>query len=338
MKGCVNQMKYNIHSDKIKVNKNIENYIIKNGIAYSGNKAEQGSIVEKLNHSFQNNIEYIQIRIRDIQDYIFDSNKSLNEEKLLHLSAHISQFKGEISLHLPNPVWNYETNQLEQKNAIIIDTIKNLLLPLGIRKYTIHPHFNRIFFNNLNQVQKETVLNKMANYFAQIAQTGATIAIENIPTRNISEILKTLDSPKKRKGIKNISYGMTISEIEKILYLTKSNLQRITNKLQEDIENVGITYDTGHSLIGIDNFEQAYTEMEKWISHFNKDIKIIHLTPNVRNKSKTDLIIRNIYHLCKAQNIEPLLLIESHNDLDQMTYFYIQSEQIKNEIYKDNIL
>lgn len=134
----------------------------------------------------------------------------IDKEQLANLSSLVKSYRGEISVHLPNPVWNYTTLDLSNKNQVLISTIKDILVPLGIKKYTIHPHFNRATYETLSPEEKKKVLLIMGNYFADLVLAVASLAIENISVRDLDEIQGMPDSPKKQKAIKNISYGMTM--------------------------------------------------------------------------------------------------------------------------------
>ena len=67
---------------------------------------------------------------------------------------------------------------------MVISTIKDLLVPLGIEKYTIHPHFNRSIYEALSPDEKKRMLSNMGNYFADLVLSGASLArIDNMQDR-----------------------------------------------------------------------------------------------------------------------------------------------------------
>ena len=307
---------------------------IRNGIAYSGDNVECGTLEEKIKHAMKNNINYIQVRAKDIQDMIF-MNGQLNKEKLHEFKNLIVSYKGTLSVHLPNPVWNYDSLELSPKNQLVGLMIKEILLPLGIKDNTIHPHFNREVYDALADNQKIIILDKMSTYFSEITNLGINLAIENIPVRDLRVIKEMPDSEKKKKALKNISYGMTIEEIQYILDSTK---RKVNNG------RVGITYDTGHSLAMINDINDRHREVDRWIEHFKNDIIIYHIAPNIGNnpfklsdeaKDYNKQIIEWVYNASQRYEIDALTFIEAHAKFEILTELNTIAESEKNR--KDTI-
>ena len=304
--------------------------VIKNGIAYSGDYIECGTLEEKIKHAIENNINYIQIRTKDIQDVIIIDNQ-LNKEKLQELRNLIGNYKGTLSVHLPNPVWDYDNLELSESNQLVHVLIKEILLPMGIKDYTIHPHFNRQVYDNLSDNQKQIMLDKMANYFSSLSNLGINLAIENIPVRDFNVIKQMPESEKKKKALKNISYGMTIEEIQNILNLTK---RKVNNG------RVGITYDTGHSLAMINDINARYQEIDRWIRHFKNDIIIYHIAPNIGSdplkltdeaKDYNRQIVEWVYDASQRYGVDALTFIEAHAKFEILTELNNIAELVKDK-------
>ena len=299
-----------------------------NGIAYSGDEFECGTIVDKINNSIINDINPIQIRAKDIQSFIFVDGKIDNNkinELINLLNNYIENGKRTVSVHLPNPVW--ENGDIAQKNYVIGNIIHDILVPLGITEYTIHPHINLYEFNSMTDNEKTSTIDKMGKYFAFLASNGANLAIENIPVRNINEIDSIVDEQKRKKAKKNISFGMSIEEIDIILNATRAILIQSGISEEKAKEMVGITYDTGHSLAQTSE-EHLESTVESWINHFANDIKIFHITPSVYkekkiiHEKKTAKIITLVNKLSSDYHIEALPLIEAHGSIELMTDLY----------------
>lgn len=318
---------------------------IRNGIAYSGSKEECGTLEEKLQNAKDKNIGFIQVRAKDIQDLLV-ANDGIDRAQLANLINLVKSYRGEISVHLPNPVWDYSTLDLSNKNQVVISTIRDILVPLGIKKYTIHPHFNRAIYETLSPDEKKKVLLTMGNYFADLVLAGASLAIENIPVRDLDEIQEMPESPKKQKAIKNISYGMTMEEIARILGITRKYVEARTGDTQLANDRVGITYDTGHSLTRIDNQQAKRAEVERWIQFFKDDIMIYHITPSIeRNSDGSDSvkeegsrqIIKWVYEFTKKYNIDALSFVEAHGSLKSMSRLYEISCELLGKSYPKGI-
>ena len=186
----------------------------------------------------------------------------------------------------------------------------------------------------------------MGNYFADLVLSGASLAIENIPVRDFGEIQRMPESPKKQKAIKNISYGMTIPEIDRILGITRKYVELKTGNTQLAHDRVGITYDTGHSLTRIDDQQTKKAEVEKWIQHFKDDIMIYHITPSIERhsdgrdavkKQGSRQIIEWIYEFTKKYNVDALSFVEAHASLESMSRLYdISCELLSNVQSKGN--
>lgn len=303
---------------------------IKKGIAYSGSKEEGcGTIEEKILKSKEEKMEFIQIRARDI----LKKNGEISDNIEPNLNELLGSFDGEKTVHLPSPRWDYDTLELRNEH-MLISTIRTILIPLGITKYTIHPHFNRETYESLPLEEKKRVLIKMAKYFADIVSSGAYLAIENIPVRNLEEIKEMPDSRKKQKSLKNISYGMTIDEIDKILAITRKYVEQRTGDEKLANKRVGITFDTGHSLARIDDEQAKKAELEKWFKHYKDDMMICHITPSKKkNSDGSDSIkeeaskqtIEWVYELAEKYNVDALFLIEAHLSLQSMSKLYRMS-------------
>ena len=299
-----------------------------NGIAYSGDEFECGSIIDKINNSIINDISPIQIRAKDIQDFIVVNGRidSIKTGELINLlNNYIENGKRTISVHLPNPVW--DNHEISQKNYVLGTIIHDILVPLGITEYTIHPHISSYEFNSMSDSEKISTIDKMGKYFAYLALNGANLAIENIPVRNINEIDNITDEQKKEKAKKNISFGMTIDEIDSILNNTRFNLVQLGKSEKETKDMIGVTYDTGHSL-SMSSSDQMGSVVENWISHFANDIKIFHIVPsvdeenNLIHENKTAKIISLVNKLSKMYGVDALPFIEAHGSIELMTNLY----------------
>lgn len=305
--------------------------MIKNGLAYSGNAQECGTLEQKVIHAIENNVPYIQLRAADFQ--------TIGASDMLKTQDLIRQYQekgGHISVHLPNPDWDYETMQLTETNAKVISAIKNIGKPLGIVEYTIHPHINRLEWEKLDTEQQHTVLSQMAKYFSKIAQQDVTLAIENIPVRD-SEDFKGLpptdekEKAKFEKGRKNISYGMTIEEIDDILDLTRKKYYEATGNLDASKQLIGITYDTGHSLAQIKDKDEGRGEIERWIGHFHDDIRIFHVSPS-SSKEQNDIVFKSVIDNCWKYNVrDALTYVEAHEDLPTMSDYFKQFKECAKE-------
>ncbi len=132
---------------------------IKNGIAYSGSKEECGTLEEKIANAKAKKMKCIQLRAEDIMNRIVVNNR-VDIERITALSELISSYQGEVSVHLSTPNWDYSTLELSNKNQQVIAMIREILVNLGIEKYTIHPQFNRIIYETLspNEKRKSFVL------------------------------------------------------------------------------------------------------------------------------------------------------------------------------------
>ena len=244
-------------------------------------------------------------------------------------------YDGTISVHLPNPVWNYENLELLESNNLVYILIKEILLPLGIKDYTIHPHFSRQVYENLTESQKQIMLERMSNYFSNLTNLGVNLAIENVPVRDLNLIKQMPESDKKKKALKNISYGMTIDEIQYILNLTK---RKVSNG------RVGTTYDTGHSLAMINDINLKYKEVDNWINHFKDDIIIYHIAPNLGNdplkltdeaKEHNIDIISCVYDASEKYGVDALTLIEAHAGFEKLTELNELANFVKNKNKKN---
>jgi len=308
---------------------------VRNGIAYSGDQAECGTLEQKIEHAITNNINYIQIRTKDIQDMITVDNK-INKSKVDEFVSLLGKYSGTISVHLPNPVWDYDNLNLSPKNELLISIIKDLLLPIGIKDYTIHPHFSRQVYESIGLEQRKEVLDKMSTYFSKVTNLGVNLAIENIPVRDLEKVKAMPESDKKQKALKNISYGMTIDEIENIINLTKSKVNQ---------GRVGMTYDTGHSLSMVEDENIKKDVMDEWIEHFKNDIIIYHVAPKIGNEQfglredvkEYDLdLIRFIYDESERYNIDALTFFEAHASFDKLTELNNISNEAKINIVRGN--
>ncbi len=171
----------------------------------------------------------------------------------------------------------------------------------------------------------------MGNYFADLVSAGATLAIENVPIRDLEELERMPNSTRKQKSMKNISYGMTILEIDQIMAITRKNIELRTGDIQLAHNKVRVTYDTGHSLRGIGDEQLRKSEVEKWIQYFKNDINIFHITPDIEKDSdgnyyveeqKSKKIIKWVYELIKKYNIDALTFLEAHASLEVMSKLY----------------
>lgn len=300
---------------------------MKNGLAYSGNKEECGSLEQKVKHAIDNKILYIQLRAADFQTI---APNDINKAK--DLIKKYQEIGGQISVHLPNPEWDYDNLKLEEKNSRVISAVKNIGILLGIKNYTIHPHFNRLKWEKLEPKQQLKVLKRMAKYFSKIAQLGVTLAIENIPVRftdDFKGLAPTTEKEKAKfeKGMKNISYGMTIEEIDDILNLTRDDFCEATGNQEEAQKLIGITYDTGHSLAKIKGKEKSCAEIERWIGHFHEDIRIFHVSPSSDEK-QNDYVFKSVIDCSWQYDVkDALTYVEAHENLQTMANYNKQFNQ-----------
>ena len=318
---------------------------LKNGIAYSGSKEKCGTLEDKILNAKKNKVKFIQVRTKDISDILLTDNK-IDKEKLPYFTNLIKSYDGEISVHLPNPEWDYSLLQLSEINQLVPSTIKDILVPLGIKTYTIHPHFNKEVYKNLSPLMKKKVLLVMGNYFADLVLAGAYLAIENVPVRDLEKIKNMPDSFEKEHNLKNISYGMTMSEIDKILSVTRKSIELKAEDPQLSNGRVGITYDTGHSIKHIDDEQQKRTEIEMWIQFFKNDIMVYHITPSIKNnldgtdsvkEQDSKHIIDLVCEFTKKYNVNAITLVEANASLKSMTELYsILSTSLQNAELANN--
>lgn len=313
---------------------------IKNGVAYSGSVEECGTLKQKIDNSKEHRMPVIQIRAGDILEMLRVERNGKTEEELTlereskrqEVVSLLKGFSGEISVHLTSPKWT--DGHLDPKSMKRNISMVTLLTSLGVMNYTIHPHINRIEYCALSEEEKKARRKEMAQYFSKLVSAGANLAIENIPVRNIEEIMAMPEGSKKDKNLRNISYGMTEAEIRDILYLTREYMK----SKKGDPEKVGITLDTGHALAKTP-YEEREQELEKWFKAFPDDIRIIHITPGIsRNEDgstsvKHDVSQRTmewVYGLAQKYGVNGLFLSEAHASLESMTELYnMQCETAK---------
>ena len=309
---------------------------IQNGIAYSGDKKECGTLKQKINHAIENKIGFIQVRAADIQDLIHKETQSEDVKKVQDLITKYQKTGGKLSVHLPNPVWDKnlelisehdkDTKNPDNPNVQVIGFIKTALKPIGVDHYTIHPHFSRVKWEEISAEEQRKVLERMAKYFSKISQLGVTLAIENIPVRNLKEIKEKKAETKEEqakldKALKNISYGMTIEEIDDIIELSREDFAETTGSMIDAKEQIGMTYDTGHSLAEIKEEDERMTEIDKWVNHFQHDIRIFHISPSGGDEA-TKNITNQVFDCCQKYNVQALSYIEAHNDLQTMAHYH----------------
>ena len=224
---------------------------------------------------------------------------------------------------------NYQissTNNIKNQNIRVIDFINTVLKPMGVDHYTIHPHFSKVKWEEISAEEQRKVLKRMARYFSMISQLGVTLAIENIPVRNLKELKERKpktpeEQAKLEKAMINISYGMTIKEIDDIIELTREDFAKTTGSMVDAKQQVGMTYDTGHSLAEIKEEDERMAEIDKWIDHFQDDIRIFHISPS-GDYGATRNITNQVFDCCQKYNVKALSYIEAHNDLQTMAHYY----------------
>lgn len=167
-------------------------------IAYAGkseeyeelDNAEITLLERKVNNAILNNLSSIQVRINDVIEY----EKKYGAKKLSSYLLNLKNNGLEISVHLPSPVpdvdnklnFNSFYQQLEQG--------LKLLAISGVTKYTIHPHYNKIIFDQLNIKEQQILLQNMSILFSNIINTlngncyfeKPFLAIENVPVRDMN--------------------------------------------------------------------------------------------------------------------------------------------------------
>lgn len=298
-------------------------------IAYAGNSeeyeeldnAEITLLERKVNNAILNNLSSIQVRINDVIEY----EKKYGAKKLSSYLLNLKNNGLEISVHLPSPVpdvdnklnFNSFYQQLEQG--------LKLLAISGVTKYTIHPHYNKIIFDQLNIKEQQILLQNMSILFSNIINTlngncyfeKPFLAIENVPVRDMnSYTILPSDSEdiikKKKKAQKNISYGMTIAELRNIIELTKDN----TKKLGFDDVNpdyqIGVTFDTGHATSLVPD-ENKKDEMKKWFDSFAKDIRLFHIAPRGEHDlDKTEDLMSFVQSESLKRNMSVTAYVENH--------------------------
>lgn len=298
-------------------------------IAYAGkseeyeelDNAEITLLERKVNNAILNNLSSIQVRINDVIEY----EKKYGAKKLSSYLLNLKNNGLEISVHLPSPVpdvdnklnFNSFYQQLEQG--------LKLLAISGVTKYTIHPHYNKIIFDQLNIKEQQILLQNMSILFSNIINTlngncyfeKPFLAIENVPVRDMnSYTILPSDSEdiikKKKKAQKNISYGMTIAELRNIIELTKDN----TKKLGFDDVNpdyqIGVTFDTGHATSLVPD-ENKKDEMKKWFDSFAKDIRLFHIAPRGEHDlDKTEDLMSFVQSESLKRNMSVTAYVENH--------------------------
>lgn len=298
-------------------------------IAYAGkseeyeelDNAEITLLERKVNNAILNNLSSIQVRINDVIEY----EKKYGAKKLSSYLLNLKNNGLEISVHLPSPVpdvdnklnFNSFYQQLEQG--------LKLLAISGVTKYTIHPHYNKIIFDQLNIKEQQILLQNMSILFSNIINTlngncyfeKPFLAIENVPVRDMnSYTILPSDSEdiikKKKKAQKNISYGMTIAELRNIIELTRDN----TKKLGFDDVNpdyqIGVTFDTGHATSLVPD-ENKKDEMKKWFDSFAKDIRLFHIAPRGEHDlDKTEDLMSFVQSESLKRNMSVTAYVENH--------------------------
>lgn len=298
-------------------------------IAYAGkseeyeelDNAEITLLERKVNNAILNNLSSIQVRINDVIEY----EKKYGAKKLSSYLLNLKNNGLEISVHLPSPVpdvdnklnFNSFYQQLEQG--------LKLLAISGVTKYTIHPHYNKIIFDQLNIKEQQILLQNMSILFSNIINTlngncyfeKPFLAIENVPIRDMnSYTILPSDSEdiikKKKKAQKNISYGMTIAELRNIIELTRDN----TKKLGFDDVNpdyqIGVTFDTGHATSLVPD-ENKKDEMKKWFDSFAKDIRLFHIAPRGEHDlDKTEDLMSFVQSESLKRNMSVTAYVENH--------------------------
>lgn len=335
-------------------------------IAYAGKNEEYETLdnseitllERKVNNAISNNLSSIQVRINDIIEY----EKKYGAKKLSSYLLGLKNNGLEISVHLPSPVpdvddklnFNSFYHQLEQG--------LKLLAISGVTKYTIHPHYNRIIFEQLNIEEQQILLQNMSLLFANIINTlncnsyseKPFLAVENVPVRDInSYTIFSSDSEdivkKKKKAQKNISYGMTIVELRNIIELTRNNIKKLGFDDVNPDYQIGVTFDTGHatSLVSEENKKD---EMKKWFDSFAKDIRLFHIAPRGEHDlDKNEDLMSFVQSESLKRNISVPAYVENHysfktnNDLanichklNNMTHLKSNLDEGKKElIFKD---
>lgn len=291
------------------------------GIAYAGSKEEYELdngvtlLEQKVNNAKNNELKVIQVRTNDVMDYY----KIYGGEKLINYIRQLFDGGMELSVHLPSPVPD-RNNPLEFNDFLAgVSQGVKMLSMAGVSKFTIHPHYNRLNYAKLSIEDKEKMVNNMGMMFAQlVAMAGGNIvlAIENVPVRSIEDVeIKPTDEPKiiekKKKAIKNISYGMYPEEMRKIIDITRNKLKTINPMIDADYL-VGMTFDTGHATNKTPE-ENKLGEIARWVSMFEKDIRIFHIAPRgEHNLEKTGELMHNIYNAVKGRNMKAVAFVENH--------------------------
>lgn len=298
-------------------------------IAYAGkneeyedlDNAEITLLERKVNNAILNNLSSIQVRINDVIEY----EKKYGAKKLSSYLLNLKNSGLEISVHLPSPVpdadnklnFNSFYQQLEQG--------LKLLAISGVTKYTIHPHYNKIIFDQLNIKEQQILLQNMSILFSNIINTlngncyseKPFLAIENVPVRDMnSYTILPGDSEdiikKKKKAQKNISYGMTIAELRNIIELTRDNTKRLGFDAVNPDYQIGVTFDTGHATSLVPE-ENKKDEMKKWFDSFAKDIRLFHIAPRGEHDlDKTEDLMSFVQSESLKRNMSVTAYVENH--------------------------
>ena len=288
---------------------NLEEFI---GLGYSGNLEEQGTIADRVKHASDLRIPYIQL-------------PSKMKDSITDLKASISDYKGNISIHLPSPKWEEDSLSLAtEKNQFVQEFVK-WMSSLGINLGTIHPSFNYVRYLGLDDISKKRVLNELSEYFASLSSEGITLAIENLPDRDLKKISEMEDGPTKDKNLKSISICQNMQELKEIVELTRQKLQANYGVSASESEKlVGVTYDTGHSLMQKSGIDEKLATIDEWIEFFAKDIRIFHVTPSIIGKKEANIglttaISDRVQKNVIKYGIEGVpMCVEAHDSLDLM--------------------
>lgn len=322
-------------------------------IAYAGKNEEYETLdnseitllERKVNNAISNNLSSIQVRINDIIEY----EKKYGSKKLSSYLLGLKNNGLEISVHLPSPVpdvddklnFNSFYHQLEQG--------LKLLAISGVTKYTIHPHYNKIIFDQLNIKEQQILLQNMSILFSNIINTLngncyseiPFLAIENVPVRDMnSYTILPGDSEdiikKKKKAQKNISYGMSIAELRNIIELTRDNTKRLGFDDVNPDYQIGITFDTGHATSLVPE-ENKKDEMKKWFDSFAKDIRLFHIAPRGEHDlDKTEDLMSFVQTESLKRNMSVTAYVENHYSFETNNDLANICHKLNNKIFLNN--
>ena len=213
-------------------------------------------------------------------------------------------YHGEILFHLPT--LKHDLSNLKTITNNVIDLVKN-----GIKYAVIDASVLPLDSYDWSTLEEQQdYIRTLSSGFAQIISNGITLYIENTNNEN------------------NSFYGNRVEHLSDLIMYTKNIL----------LKNYDYPKDKTDSSIGVSfNITKLYgdiNEYSKWFNILGKNIKLIKVSDVDNAVSIFDGILSKI----KEDNIDSILLLETHNEIEEVKKKYRKFEYLIDCKNKDKIV